>query len=267
MNVTQVNRLNNRVALITGASRGIGRAIALACAREGARVVVNYNRSKAKAEDVVQLIQAQGGVAIAAQADVGQQDAVHEMVQTTMDTWGRVDILVNNAGLGVGGGSVVDAQVEDFDAMLTTNVKGILYCTQAVVPIMQTQRYGKIVNISSVAGLGTSILPGNLLYAGTKGAVNIMTKRLALELGPHGIYVNAIAPGLIRTDMPMGNRTPEEWQRRVRYFAERSMLGRIGEPEEIASVAVFLVSEASSFLTGQVIAVDGGRMDYITHSL
>lgn len=267
MNVTHVKRLNNRVALITGASRGIGRAIALACAREGARVVVNYNRSKAKAEDVVQLIQAQGGVAIAAQADVGQQDAVLKMVKITKDTWGRVDILVNNAGLGIGGGSIVNARVEDFDAMLTTNVKGILYCTQAVVPIMKTQSYGKIVNISSIAGLGTSILPGNLLYAGTKGAVNIMTKRLALELGPHGIYVNAIAPGFIRTDMPMGNRTPEEWQRQIRYFAERSMLGRIGEPEEIASVAIFLVSEASSFLTGQVIAVDGGRMDYITHSL
>ena len=264
--MTQVKRLDNRVAIITGASRGIGRAIALACADEGARVVVNYNRSKIKAEEVVQLIQAQGGVAFAAQADVGQQDAVQTLIQMTMDTWGRVDILVNNAGLGVGGGSVLDAQVEHFDAMLTTNVKGILYCTQAVVPIMKMQRYGKIVNISSVAGLGTSILPGNLLYAGTKGAVNIMTKRLALELGPYGIYVNAIAPGLIRTDMPMGNRTPKEWEHRVRYFAERSMLGRIGEPEEIASVAVFLSSEASSFLTGQVIAVDGGRMDYITHS-
>jgi 3-oxoacyl-[acyl-carrier protein] reductase len=266
MGMVQVKRLDKRVALITGASRGIGRAIALACAREGAKVVVNYNRSKAKAEDVVQAIQDQGGTAITVQADVGQQHAVHEMVQTTMETWGRVDILVNNAGLGVGGGPVVDAKVEDFDAMLTTNVKGILYCTQAIVPIMKAQRYGKIVNISSVAGLGTSILPGNLLYAGTKGAVNIMTKRLALELGPYGIYVNAIAPGLIRTDMPMGSRTPEEWARRVRYFAERSMLGRIGEPEEIATVTVFLASEASSFLTGQVIAVDGGRMDYITHS-
>jgi 3-oxoacyl-[acyl-carrier protein] reductase len=266
MDLVQVKRLDKRIALITGASRGIGRAIALACAQEGAHVVVNYNRSKVQAENVVQTIHDQGGTAFAVQADVGHEDAVREMVKATMNAWGRVDILVNNAGLGIGGGSVVDVQVADFDAMLTTNVKGIIYCTQAVVPIMKAQRYGKIVNISSIAGLGTSILPGNLLYAGTKGAVNIMTKRLALELGPYGIYVNAVAPGLIRTDMPMDTCTPEEWEHRVRYFAERSMLGRIGEPEEIASVTIFLASDESSFLTGQVIAVDGGRMDYITHS-
>jgi 3-oxoacyl-[acyl-carrier protein] reductase len=259
-------RLEQRVAIITGASRGIGRATALLFAREGARVVVNYNRSKAKAAEVVQAIHDHGGTAFAAQADVGNRDAVREMVKTAVDTWGTVDILVNNAGLSFGGGSVVDVQIEDFDVMLSTNVKGILHCTQAVVPDMKAQNYGKIVNISSVAGLGTSILPGNLLYAGTKGAVNIMTKRLALELGPHGIYVNAIAPGLIGTDMAMAKRTPQERERIVRYFAERSMLRRIGEPIEIGTVALFLASDESSFLTGQVIAVDGGRMDFITHS-
>jgi len=131
---------------------------------------------------------------------------------------------------------------------------------------MKTRQYGKIVNISSVAGLGTSILPGNLLYAGTKGAVNIMTKRLALELGPHGIYVNAIAPGFIRMDMPIANRTLQERERLVRYFAERSILRRISEPHEIGTVALFLESDEASFLTGQVITVDGGRMDFITNS-
>ena len=265
-NMKDKERLEKHVAIVTGASRGIGRSITLLFAREGARVVVNYNRSKAKAAELVQLIHDQGGLAFAVQADVGDKDAVSEMVKTTVDRWGKVDILVNNAGIGVGGGSVVEASAEDFDAMLTTNVKGVLYCTQAVVPHMKAQQYGKIVNISSVAGLGTSILPGNLMYAGTKGAVNIMTKRLALELGPHGIYVNAIAPGLIRTDMTMANRTPEEFEQRYRYFAEHSMLGRIGEPDEIATVALFLASDESSFLTGQVIAVDGGRMDFITHS-
>jgi NAD(P)-dependent dehydrogenase (short-subunit alcohol dehydrogenase family) len=259
-------RLDQRVAIITGASRGIGRAIALLFAREKAQVVVNYNQSKAKAVEVVQTIHDHGGIAFAAQADVGNQDAVRAMVNTTVDTWGKVDILVNNAGIVSGGGSVVEAQIEDWDAMVATNVNGVLYCTQAVVPHMKVQRYGKIVNISSVAGLGTSILPGNLLYAGTKGAVNIMTKRLALELGPHGIYVNAIAPGLIRTDMTGVNRTPEERERLIRNFAERSMLGRVGKPYEIGTVALFLASDESSFLTGQVISVDGGRMDFITYS-
>jgi NAD(P)-dependent dehydrogenase (short-subunit alcohol dehydrogenase family) len=265
-NVNENGRLEQRVAIITGASRGIGRAIALLFAREGARVVVNYNQSKAHATKVVQTIHEHGGIAFASQADVGNRDAVHAMVTTTVKKWGRVDILVNNAGLSFIGGPVVEAQIEDLDAMFTTNVKGVLFCSQAVIPYMKAQHYGKIVNISSVAGLGTSILPGNILYAGTKGAVNIMSKRLALELGPHGIYVNAIAPGLIRTDMNMAQRTPEEQDRFIRYFAERSMLQRVGEPHEIGTVALFLASDASSFLTGQVISVDGGRMDFITYS-
>jgi 3-oxoacyl-[acyl-carrier protein] reductase len=259
-------RLQQRVAIITGASRGIGRAIALLFAREGARVVVNYNKSKTHAEEVVQTIQNIGGIAFATQADVGNEDAVRAMVTMTVKKWGTVDVLVNNAGLSLPGGPVVEASIEDLDAMYSTNVKGVLFCSQAVIPYMKKQHYGKIVNISSVAGLGTSILPGNVLYAGTKGAVNIMTKRLALELGPHGIYVNAIAPGLIRTDMNMAHRNPEEQERFIRYFAERSMLRRVGEPHEIGTVALFLASDASSFLTGQVISVDGGRMDFITYS-
>ncbi|UCH36987.1 MAG: SDR family oxidoreductase [Candidatus Bathyarchaeota archaeon] len=259
-------RLQKRVAIITGASRGIGRAIALLFAREGASVVVNYHKAKILADEVVQTIQNTGGIAFAVQADVGNQEAVHAMVAMTVKRWGTVDILVNNAGLSLPGGPVVEAQVEDLDAMYSTNVKGVLFCSQAVIPYMKKQHYGKIVNISSVAGIGTSILPGNVLYAGTKGAVNIMTKRLALELGPYGIYVNAIAPGLIRTDMNMAHRTPDEQERFTRYFADRSMLQRVGEPQEIGTVALFLASDASSFLTGQVISVDGGRMDFITYS-
>ena len=260
-------RLENRVALVTGASRGIGRAIATSFAREGAKVVVNYHRQERKAEDVVRLIREAGGRAFAFQADVADRTAVGKMVETTMNEFGGVDILVNNAGLGVGGAPFLDLRDEAFDAMLNTNVKGILVCAQAVVPHMMAMHYGKIVNVSSVAGLGTSILPGNLLYAGTKGAVNIMTKRMALELGPHSIYVNAIAPGLIRTDMSLGKRSPSEREKRIQYFSEHSMLRRTGEPEDIANVALFLASNESNFITGQVIAVDGGRMDFMTHSL
>ncbi len=122
-------------------------------------------------------------------------------------------------------------------------------------------------NISSVAGLGTSALPGNLLYAGTKGAVNVMSKRMALELGPHGIYVNAIAPGLIRTDMAFGRLSPSEMKRKIESFNKNSMLNRVGEPEDIANVALFLASDESNFITAQVISVDGGRTNFITHSL
>ncbi|MFX0209007.1 MAG: SDR family NAD(P)-dependent oxidoreductase, partial [Candidatus Hodarchaeota archaeon] len=154
-----------------------------------------------------------------------------------------------------------------FDPMWQVNVKGILYCVRAVAPYMMEQRYGKIVNISSVAGLGTSIVPGNYLYASTKAAVNILTKRLALELGTYGITVNAIAPGLIRTDMTQRGRSEAEREERHKYFSDHCMLNRIGNPEEIASVALFLGSNMSSFMSGQVLSVDGGRTDFITHSL
>jgi 3-oxoacyl-[acyl-carrier protein] reductase len=157
----------------------------------------------------------------------------------------------------------------DFDAMLRTNVKGIIICAQAVVPHMMKRHYGKIVNISSIAGLGTSVPPGplgNLFYSSTKGAVNILTKRLALELGPQGICVNGIAPGLIMTDMTLSGKGSSEREQRIRNFQERTMLHRVGKPEDIANVALFLASDESSFITGQVVAVDGGRMDFITHS-
>jgi len=132
---------------------------------------------------------------------------------------------------------------------------------------MMEKRYGKVLNLASVAGLGTAILPGNMLYASTKGAVIILTKRLALELGQYGINVNAIAPGLIRTDMGLGERSPAEQEKRIEYFRENSILGRIGEPDDIANAALFLASDRASFITGQVLTVDGGRIDFITHSL
>lgn len=260
-------RLQGRVAMVTGASRGIGRASALRLAREGAKILVNYRQERAKADGIVQEIERFGGAALAFQADVGDRDAVLKMVEKAMSEFGRVDILVNNAGVAVRGGSFLDLKEEAFDQMAQVNVKGLLHCTKAVAPHMMEKRYGKIVNIASVAGLGTSALPGNLLYASTKAAVIVLTKRLALELGKYGINVNAIAPGLIRTDMGVGHRSPAEQKERIQRFEKVSILGRIGEPEDVANVVLFLASDESSFITGQVITVDGGRTDFISHSL
>jgi 3-oxoacyl-[acyl-carrier protein] reductase len=260
-------RLEGRVAVITGASRGIGRASALAFAREGAKVVMNYSRERDMAERAVDEIRRRGGRSIAIQADVADRGAVEEMVHQALREFGTIDILMNNAGVMIGGGPLQQLKDEDLDRMWKVNVKGILNCTRAVAPHMTERRRGKVINLSSVAGIGTAILPGNTLYAATKAAVVILTKRLALELGRHGISVNAIAPGLIRTDMGVRQWRPEEVDEHIRYFEENSILGRIGEPEEIASVALFLASDESSFITGQTLVVDGGRIDYITHSI
>lgn len=260
-------RIENRVAIVTGASRGIGRATAVALAREGAKVVVNYHREKTKAEEVVKKVEKLGVTSFSIQADVGDRRAVERMVEETLGELGTIDILVNNAGVAMGGGSLLEFNEDEFDPMWRVNVKGILHCSRAVARHMMDKRYGKIVNIASVAGFGTALLPGNMLYASTKAAVIILTKRLALELGQYGINVNAIAPGLIRTDMAMGNRTKEEREQRIHYFKESSILKRVGEPEDIANATLFLVSDESRFITGQVITVDGGRKDFITHSL
>jgi 3-oxoacyl-[acyl-carrier protein] reductase len=260
-------RLQGRAAIITGASRGIGRASALRLAREGAKILVNYRQERAKADEIIQEIEGFGGVAIAFQADVGDRDAVVRMVEKAVEEFRGVDILVNNAGVTLGGGSLLDFKEETFDQMAQVNVKGFLHCTKAVAPHMMEKRYGKIVNIASIAGFGTAAFLGNLAYASTKAAAIVLTKRLALELGRYGINVNAIAPGLIKTDMGVGHQTPAEQKKRIQYFEKASMLGRIGEPEDVANAVLFLASDESSFITGQVITVDGGRTDFITHSL
>jgi len=235
-------------------------------AREGAKVVVNYRQRGKEAEDVVATIKEAGGDTFPFQADEAVRAAVRAMVDETVKRFGGVDILVNNAGIGRGGGPLLELKEEDLDAMVDTNVKGILFCVQAVVPHMMKKGYGKIVNISSLVGIGTALV-GTTLYAATKAAVIILTKRLALELGPYHINVNAIAPGHIMTDMTVAGRSPAEVEERGRYFEEHTMLRREGEPEDIANAVLFLASDEASFITGQVLSVDGGRTDFLTHSL
>ena len=257
-------RLQSRVALVTGASRGIGRAVALRLAGEGAAVAVNYNSHPAEAEEVVDEIRSGGGKAAALQADVADKAAVSRMVKDTAEQLGPIDILVNNAGL-LFTGDLLDYDDTELERMWQVNVKGVLHATAAVAPVMMERRYGRVINVSSIAALGTAF-KGTTLYAATKAAVLILTKRSALELGPSGITVNAVLPGLTLTEMVAGDKTPEQIHQMTERVAEKSMLRRAGQPEDIARVISFLASDESSFMTGQFLAADGGRMDFLTHA-
>jgi 3-oxoacyl-[acyl-carrier protein] reductase len=174
-----------------------------------------------------------------------------------------VSVLVNNAGVGLRT-TPENFDQQAMDRMRRTNVDGLIHTTLAVVPGMKERRFGRIVNLSSIAGHGTTA-PGNTLYAATKAAVSLLTRRFAMELGPHGITVNAVAPGLILTDMVREGRTDQEYRDLVTSITERSMVGRTGEPDDIARAVVFLAAPESGFITAQVLTVDGGRMDYIGH--
>lgn len=258
-------RLEGRVALVTGSSRGIGRAIALTFAREGADVAVNYVRAKEKAEEVVEKIKSMGRRAIALKANVADKGEVEAMVEKVVEEFGKIEILVNNAGV-LYLGELLNMSDEQFDEMIDINVKGVLYCSREAAKYMVKNRYGKIINIASNAGIGTAF-KGTTPYAATKAAVIMLTKRFAFELGPYGINVNAIAPGLILTDLIRAGRSPEELEKVIESTAKKSVLGRVGRPEDIANVALFLASDESSFITGQVIVADGGRTDYLTHAV
>ncbi len=259
-------RLKDKVSLVTGASRGIGRAIALTFGREGSDVIVNYTKRKDKADEVVQQILKRGRKAIAFQADVENKDEVFKMVDEALKAFGKIDILVNNAAITVRVPDILKGNKEDWIKVFGVNLLGTYYCIQAVAPHMINQRYGKIINFSSVGGIG-DVGKGQIIYAPSKAAVNTLTKKLAYEIGPYNINVNAIAPGMIRTDMPTTGRTEEEVKAIFKGKAESLALKRIGEPNEIANVALFLASDESSFVTGQVIVADGGGGDYLTHSV
>lgn len=250
-----------QVALITGGSRGIGRATALLLAGRGAAVAVNYAVSAAEAESVVSEITAVGGRAIAVRADVGEPAQVQEMVAQVAQALGPISILVNNAGL------ARQATLDTFDAealarMRRVNVDGPIAAIRAVMPAMRERHYGRIVNITSLAGIGTA-LPGNAFYAGTKAELAILTRRFAMELGPFGITVNAVAPGFIATEMARASRSDSEWAETERRMSQRAMMGRIGTPEDISNAVMFLAAPEAGFITAQQLVVDGGRMDYI----
>ena len=256
--------LIGRVALVTGGSRGIGRAIALELAACGASVAVNYHSRVHAADEVVSRIREAGGGAIALAADVADKGKVEQMVERCAAELGPVDILVNNAGL-LFPGQLLDHDEVEFDQMWQTNVKGLVYATAAVAPGMVERDWGRIVNISSNAAVGTA-MPGTTMYAATKGAVLSLTKRFAFELGEHGITVNAVLPGFTKTDMVLSGKSAEQVREIEDRVAGRSMLGRVGEPEDIARVVRFLCTRDSDFMTGQYLLADGGRMDYLAHS-
>jgi 3-oxoacyl-[acyl-carrier protein] reductase len=209
-------------------------------------------------------IAADGGRAIAAAADVAESTAVEVLVARTEKELGPVTILVNNAGVSWRG-TIDSYDPEEVARMRRVNVEGLIHTTRAVIGGMRARRYGRIVNISSIAAIGTA-LPGNAFYAATKAEVAILTKRFAMELGPHNITVNAVAPGFIRTDMTQRGRGAGDWQGTEENFVAKAMMGRIGEPEDIANAVAFLASPESGWITAQVLTVDGGRMDYIGHA-
>ena len=253
----------DQVALVTGGARGIGRATARRLAQHGVAVCVNYAAHADAANELVAEIAGAGGRVIAAAADVADAGAVAAMVARTEKELGPVTILVNNAGV-AWRGTLDDYDAREVARMRRVNVGGVINATRAVIGGMRQRRYGRIVNVSSIAALGTG-LPGNAFYAATKAEVAILSKRFAMELGPHHITVNAVAPGFVRTDLTQGGRGASDWQATAQRFAEKTMLGRIGEPADIGNAIAFLAAPDSGWITAQVLTVDGGRMDYIAH--
>jgi 3-oxoacyl-[acyl-carrier protein] reductase len=239
-----------RVAVVTGASRGIGHAIASRLARDGVKLVVNYRAQSAQAEALVQQIRDRGGEAIAAQADVGSSPEAERLIATALEVFGRVDILVNNAGI-TRDSLVLRLSDEDWGAVLATNLTGAFVCTRAVLRSMLRQRYGRILNVTSVVGLTGNA--GQANYAAAKAGLLGLTRSVAREVASRGITVNALAPGYIATEM--WEPVAEAARSRLR---EMIPLGREGTPEDVAEAAAYLVSDAAAYVTGQVLNVDGG---------
>lgn len=248
--------LKGKAALITGGSRGIGRSIALTFAEAGADVVVSSrNKRPPELEKVAEEIRAMGRKAMAIPAHVGRKEDVQNLVQKTFQEFGRIDILVNNAGANPVLSPMVDLEEEAFEKVMEVNLKGAFLMSKAVAKEMIKRGGGRIINVSSISGLRARA-DGTGAYCISKAAINMMTQVMARELAPHNILVNAIAPGSIRTEFSRVNWTdPERRAQRIREIE----LKRFGEPEEVVGLALFLASEASSFVTGEIIRVDGGQ--------
>ncbi|MEK5184348.1 3-oxoacyl-[acyl-carrier-protein] reductase [Solibacillus sp. FSL W7-1324] len=244
--------LTGKCAVVTGASRGIGRAIALQLASEGAKVVVNYSGSEQKAQKVVEEIKANGGEAIAVQANVADADSVQNLMKSALDTYGSIDILVNNAGI-TRDNLLMRMKDDEWDDVINTNLKGVFLCTKAVTRQMMKQRAGRIINISSIVGVAGNA--GQANYVAAKAGVIGLTKTTAQELASRNILVNAIAPGFITTEMTEG--LPEDLKEGM---LKQIPLAKLGQPEDIAKAVVFFASDSSNYITGQTLQIDGGMV-------
>lgn len=244
--------LKGRNALVTGASRGIGRAIALELAKQGANVAVNYAGSEASAQEVVEKIKEMGLKSFKVQANVANDSQVKNMVKEVISEFGTLDILVNNAGI-ARDNLLMRMKEEEFDQVINTNLKGVFICTKAVTRHMMKQKAGKIVNVASIVGVSGN--PGQANYVAAKAGVIGLTKSNAKELASRNIHVNAVAPGFISTDM-----TDELTEEQRESMLAMIPLAKLGTPEQVATVVRFLVSDDASYITGQTIHIDGGMV-------
>ncbi|ACI19829.1 3-oxoacyl-[acyl-carrier-protein] reductase [Dictyoglomus thermophilum] len=240
----------DKVALVTGGSRGIGRAIVLSLAKEGAKVLINYKGNEKAAMETLEEVKKIGAEGEIFRADVSVEEGVEKMFNFILEKWGRLDILVNNAGI-TKDNLLIRMKNEEWEQVINTNLKGVFYCTRAAVKIMLKQRYGRIINVSSVIGLRGNI--GQANYAAAKAGIIGFTKAVAREVASRGITVNAVAPGFILTDMT--EVLSEEMKKKV---LEEIPMGRFGNPEDVANVVKFLASDEASYITGVVLSIDGG---------
>jgi 3-oxoacyl-[acyl-carrier protein] reductase len=245
-----MGQLDGRVAVVTGSSRGIGRAIALELAQRGAKVVINYNSNSAAADEVVKRIEANGGEAIAVQANVADFDQAEALIKTAVDAYGQIDILVNNAGI-TRDNLIARLKEDDWDAVIGTNLKSAWNCCKHVTRPMMRKRYGRIINVTSVSGVAGQI--GQTNYSASKAGMIGLTKSLAREVATRNITVNAVAPGFVETEM-----TEELDEALTQQIIDHTPMQRFGSVEDIAYAVAFFASEEASFVTGQVLLVDGG---------